>query len=206
MSHEAERAGLERVVSGLVGERLVGVSYTDVGSEVPWLVEWDFGDWHHAVMGVELMLASGPVTITWTNTFYTYGVEAARVPLASYLRPDCDAETWDVGHHARWVGRVGTSISAASLCWMRVDVGPAHRAGDGERVGDGYSVDVPVGLRVEFAVADSSPVWFLAAMPNLSEPDKAFIGGDEIMVLFAADKLKRLGFPNDAFVSEATGS
>ena len=36
---------------------------------------WDFDDWHHAAMGVELGTDRGPGTVTWTDTSYAYGVE-----------------------------------------------------------------------------------------------------------------------------------
>jgi hypothetical protein len=193
------RAGLERVVSGLVGERLVGVRYSDIHDCGQGPRGWDYGDWHHAVMGVELMLDAGPASIIWTSTFHPYGVEVFREPLATYLVEAPDGpEVWAVGDHPEWQERMRPPISAASLFWDRLEVGPAYSAHDGERLSDAYGVDVPVALRLEFA---AGPVWFVAAIPELPEPDKAFVGGDEIMVVFTPAKLRRLGFPDGEFAS-----
>jgi hypothetical protein len=45
-------------------------------------VQWDYGDWHQAVMGVQLTTDQGPATVTWTDTFYPYGVEIRPEPTA----------------------------------------------------------------------------------------------------------------------------
>ncbi|MEI8407502.1 MULTISPECIES: hypothetical protein [unclassified Kribbella] len=195
MTHEAERAGLERIVSGLVGERLIGVRYSDIYNLGPAARVWDYGDWHHAVMGVELMLDTGPASIIWTSTFFPYGVEVFREPLSNhFVQGSQGPEIWEVGEHSRWRERIGSPISTASLLWDRVEVGPGHRLGDGRQVSDAYGVDVPVGLRLE---AGAGPVWFVSAMPEVTEPEMAFVHGDEIMVVFTAEKMRRLGFPDD---------
>ncbi|MEV8374114.1 hypothetical protein AB0P21_15335 [Kribbella sp. NPDC056861] len=203
MDHEAKRARLERVVATLVGERLVGITYSDLPAEPPWARGWDFGDWHHAVMGVNLVLESGPASITWTDTFEPYGLEVFRAPLAiTFVSQDYShVDTWDAGNHPEWRGRIGASISAASLSWLHVETGPACRVSDGVQVRDGYEVDMPVGLRLDFGAAGARPVWFVAAVPNIDEPDEAQVGWDEIMVVFAADKLRRLNFTDQPFLA-----
>ncbi|WP_329003895.1 hypothetical protein OHA18_11090 [Kribbella sp. NBC_00709] len=77
--------------------------------------------------------------------------------------------------------------------------GSSYRVSDGERVADGYDVDVPVSLRLDFG-AGPGAIWFVSAIPDVSEPDDAFVNGDEIMVVFTAEKMRRLGFPDDEFV------
>jgi hypothetical protein len=48
-----------------------------------------------------------------------------------------------------------------------------------------------VGLRLDF---DAGSVWLIAAMPDGPHPEKPFVGGDEILVVFDADRLRRIGF------------
>lgn len=64
------RIAFERTATGLIGDHIVDVRYSDVYNFGPDPDPWDHGDWHHAVMGVELMLGSGPVSIIWTDTFH----------------------------------------------------------------------------------------------------------------------------------------
>lgn len=65
----AARADFDRRLDALLGRRVLAVDYWDVHNFGPEPAEWDYGDWHHAVMGVELMTDAGPVTVTWTTTF-----------------------------------------------------------------------------------------------------------------------------------------
>jgi hypothetical protein len=78
-------ATFEAKVQSLVGRRIVAVDYWDIhnfGSEP---AVWDYDDWHHAVMGVQLTTDTGPVTVTWTNTFYPYGAEVFDDPIERHL-------------------------------------------------------------------------------------------------------------------------
>jgi hypothetical protein len=70
----AARQDHERAVADLVGRRVFGVTYWDI-HDFGNGRDWDFGDWHLAVMGVELTTDRGPVTVTWGNTFYPWGAE-----------------------------------------------------------------------------------------------------------------------------------
>jgi hypothetical protein len=58
-------------------------------------------------------------------------------------------------------------------------------------VSEPEDVDVPVGLRLDF---DAGPVWFVAATPDHPHLEKPFVGGDEIIVFFGAERLRRIGF------------
>jgi hypothetical protein len=58
-------------------------------------------------------------------------------------------------------------------------------------VSDPESYNVPVGLRLDF---DAGPVWLIAAQPDGPQLERPFIGGDEILVVFDAERLRRIGF------------
>jgi hypothetical protein len=57
-------------------------------------------------------------------------------------------------------------------------------------------VDVPIALRLDF---ETGAVWFVAAIPQFPEMQRAFIPGDEIMVVFSADKIRDMGFDDPEF-------
>ncbi|GAA0496513.1 hypothetical protein Ade02nite_17040 [Paractinoplanes deccanensis] len=97
------RARFEDKARALVGRRLTGIGYWDIIGDGSDRDLWDFGDWHHAVMGVELGTDADPVTVTWTNTFYPYGVEVFDEPIGRHVVEDPDG--------AR---RIGPDIEASS--------------------------------------------------------------------------------------------
>ncbi|MFI7122732.1 hypothetical protein [Amycolatopsis sp. NPDC049868] len=78
------RARFEARLSGLQGRQLLAVDYWDVHNFSSEPVRWDYGTWHHAVMGVGLCTDAGPATITWTDTC---GRRSARPPLIGSARP-----------------------------------------------------------------------------------------------------------------------
>lgn len=59
-----------------------------------------------------------------------------------------------------------------------------------------FDVDVPTALRLDF---DGGPVWFVAGMPDASNPEMVSIPGDEIMVVFTASKMRQLGWMDPSF-------
>jgi hypothetical protein len=180
------RRRFEEKTAALVGLRLTGVSYWDFLSHG---TPWDHGDWHHAVMGVELMTDAGPQTVIWTSTFFPYGVEVFPEPGSAHHRRGAGgAEDWTVTAHPRWRGRVGTTIRAASTYWDRVETGPACVAG--VRVSDPKEYDVPFALRLDF---DAGPVWLMTAMPEWPEMERIRLGGDEIVVVFTPERLRAIG-------------
>ena len=81
VNHADARAAFEGKVSALEGLRIQAVDYWDVHDLGPEPARWDYGDWHHAVMGVQLVTDAGPMTVTWTNTFFPYGVEVFADPI-----------------------------------------------------------------------------------------------------------------------------
>ena len=71
---------------------------------------------------------------------------------------------------------------------LAVGLAPAGSA----RVADSYTVDVPVALRIDFA---AGPAWMVAGIPKAPEMQEVFVPGDEIMVVFSAERMRQIGFP-----------
>lgn len=174
------------------GRRVLSVGYWDLHSVGP-DPEWDFGDWHHAVMGVQLTTDSGPVTVTWTATFYPYGVDVLLEPIAHYLQED-GSQRVGPGADSRWKALLGQPVSDATVWWDSITIGPTMRA-NGEAVGPPYGVGVPTALRL----VDGGPVWFVAGIPQFPDPDRVFTPGDEIVVVLAASKMRQMGYVDPMF-------
>lgn len=118
-----ERIGYEPKSAALVGQRVLGVRYWDVRNFGAELRDWDYGDWHHAVMGVDLLTDRGPMCVLWTNTFHpakTAG-QRLRASLARHRQvildvngvglstsPACGRSD-RTGHQAAGVARVSSS-------------------------------------------------------------------------------------------------
>jgi hypothetical protein len=197
-----ERDRFEQRLHDLRGRRLTSVDYWDVhnfGSEP---APWDYGDWHHAVLGVQLGTDAGPVTVTWTSTFYPYGVEVFHEPIVHHVGsgeegpqrvgPDSDLP-------GVWARHLGSPIRGTASRWERLEIGPGRRA-DGSTARPGYAVDLPVGLRLDF---DAASVWFVAGVPQFPDLRRAFIPADEILVVFSRVKMRDLGFDDPAFLDAA---
>jgi hypothetical protein len=52
-------------------------------------------------------------------------------------------------------------------------------------------------MRIDFA---AGPVWIVAGIPQAPEMQQVFVPGDEIMVVFTADRMRRIGFPDSDFL------
>lgn len=191
------RAHLERNVESLSGRRIHAVDYWDLHNFAPEQSRWDYGDWHHAVMGVQLTTDLGPVTVTWEGTFYQYGVAAHLESIDRHvlLGPE-GAERIGPDGPGVWARLLDGPITAATLWWDTVHL-PAARRSNGEVTSPARSVDWPTSLRVDTA---GGPVWFVAAMPMWPDMGRFFVGGDEIMVVFSADRMRALGFDDPSFV------
>jgi hypothetical protein len=201
------RAEYESKSAALIGRRLLDLRYWDIRNPNGEPRTWDYGDWQHAVMGVELLTDGGPCSVLWTNTFFCYGVEVFDAPIADHLDvSENGPESWAAGGSDRWRDRLDSPVSGVQTHWERFSVGPAYR-GD-VQVGDPYEVDVPVAVRIDFA---AGPVWMVAGIPmdsgrEDSGREKVFIGGDEIMVVFTADRMRQIGFPDTSFLSHEVSS
>jgi hypothetical protein len=193
------RAGFETKLTDLRGRYLTTVDYWDVHNFAAEPAQWDYGGWHHAVMGVQLSTDEGPATITWTGTFYPYGVEVFHEPITDHLvlgEGGPQRVGPDAGVPGVWAPYLGSSIHGGAFHWERLEIGPAQRA-DGTIVSPAYTVDVPIAIRLDFL---TGAVWFVAAMPQFPEMRRVFIPGDEIMVVFSPDKMRDMGFDDPAFL------
>ena len=191
------RAEYESGLAGLVGRRVLEVRYWDIRYFNGEPRIWDYGDWQQAVMGVELLTDFGPCCVLWTSTFFCYGIEVLDTPMADHLDTSANMfESWGAGGSNRWRDRLRTPVTGVQAHWERISVGPAYR-GD-VQVADAYQVDVPVALRIDFA---AGPVWMIAALPPDSDGEQVFIGGDEVLVVFTAERLRQFGFPDTSFLS-----
>lgn len=193
------RGRFEGTLRALPGRCLTAVDYWDVHNFGPDPAPWDYGDWHHAVMGVELGTDLGPVTVTWTGTFYPYGVEVLDEPIEHHLASG-DEGPQRVGPDGdgmrAWARCLGSPIRDTACHWQRLRIGPGRRA-DGSITGSAYSVDVPVAVRLDFAAA---VVWFVAGIPQLPDSRGVFIPADEIMVVFSAERMREMGFADGTFL------
>ncbi|MGI5216364.1 hypothetical protein [Nocardia sp. CA-290969] len=129
--------------------------------------------------------------ITWTNTFFTYGVEVFDDPIERHLvlGEEGPERVGPVGA-SRWQPVLGRPIEWAVAMWGTVELGPSvdqrGRVVDPPRV-----VEVPVALRLDFG---SAAVWFVAAMPKEPAMEEVVYFGDEIMVVFSAAKMRAIGW------------
>jgi hypothetical protein len=194
--HVDARVSFEDRVHSLRGRRVLAVDYWDIRSSGSEPAEWDYGDWHHAVMGVGLTTDRGPVAVTWTSTFFPYGVEAFLEPIDRHLSlGESGSERVGPGAESRWNGFLGEPVRDATVSWDALTIGPAMTPG-GEVVAPQH-VDVPTALRLDF---ETGPVWFVAGIPQYPAMESVFIPGDEIMVVFASSKMRQMGYDDPRFV------
>lgn len=190
-SDDNSRERFEAKVGDLVGRRVQAVDYWDIHNFGPEPSRWDYEDWHHAVMGVQLATDIGPFTITWTNTFFPYGVEVFPDLIDKHLMlGEAGPERIGPDQESRWAALLGSSIRGAVSLWDRLELGPSTLA-DGTVVDAARDVDWPCALRLDF---DEGPVWFVAAIPQWPEMKEVFMPGDEIMVVFSLEKMTAMGF------------
>jgi hypothetical protein len=192
-----KRAAYEAKTSRLVGSCPVAVHYWDIHSFSADPARWDYGAWHHAVMGVQLDMDSGPVTIIWTNTFFTYGIEVFHEPIEEHLvLGEAGPQRIGPSDLDRWGPFLSTPVRVVRTWWERLKLGPAMRA-DGTIVEPARSVEVPTALRLTF---DAGSVWFVAAMPEPPRAQGAHVLGDEVMVVFDAATMREIGFEDSTFL------
>jgi hypothetical protein len=192
------RAAFEATARSLEGLRVSGVDYWDVHNFSDTPQQWDYGDWHHAVMGVQLMTEAGPRTVTPTNRFYPYGVEVFLDPIERHLvLGDQGPERIGPAGLSRWSELVGVPIRHVAISWDRLELGPAVMVSTGEVVDPVQSVDVPTALRLDFKAAS---VWFVCGIPQFPSMVDVFIPGDEIMVVFSSGKMRSIGYTDAEFV------
>lgn len=200
---EHAREDFERKARGLVGRQIEQVMYYDIHNYGPEARAWDFGDWHHAVMGVEMETDRGPVSVLWTNTFDTYGVEVFDSPMSKHhsVRPE-GPEGWSATNHVRWKPRLGSPIRGVSFAWDTKTYTPQKEVWNRELKRyeyfdePSYTLTSPVAIRLDF---EAGAVWIVAATVDPGGVETAFVGGDELMVVFSWDLMQRIGFTDDLF-------
>jgi hypothetical protein len=182
MTTEAQRAEFERDARSLEGLRIDRVDYWDIHYPASEPASWDHGDWHHAVMGVELTTDAGPWTLIWTDRFFPYGVEVFPDPISQHLvLGETGPQRIGPDGPTPWQCYLGKTIERVAVDWDRLEVGPGH-------VVDGPStVDVPSVVRLDF---DAGSVWFIAAMPNFVNPLRFESLGDEIVIAFTEHRFR----------------
>ena len=82
----------------------------------------------------------------------------------------------------------------------RFTIGPGYVRG--VRFAEPYEVGVPVALRIDFS---AGPVWMVAGIPQAPEMREVFVPGDEIMVVFTAERMRQIGFPDSGFLTVSRG-
>ena len=196
---DGKRGRIEGKLRDLRGRRLTSVDYWNVHTFGPERAPWDYGDWHHAVMGVQLGTDLGSVTVTSTNAVYPYGVEVFHDPIGQHLVLGESAPERvgpGVEGNSPWAPLLGSRVHSTACHWEQLQIGPSRRA-DGSIAAPAHSVDVPVALRLDFAAGS---IWIVAAIPQLPDPQRVVIPGDEIMVVFSARKMRDMGFDDPAFI------
>jgi hypothetical protein len=198
----ALRDSFEAKARALIGRSVRDVTYWDIRNSGPNPRTWDQGEWHHAVMGVELLTSGGPASLIWTNTFFPYGVEVFHEPMTHHVTPGPDGpEGWRVENHDEWASRVASPILRAAFFWETFEVGPSVPDSGGLQVGDPQPFSVPTALRLDF---DRGPVWFVVGMPMWPDVDRVFIPADEIVVVFSGGKMRAMGFADNDFLEPRT--
>jgi hypothetical protein len=178
--HE-KRARFDRAVSSLVGRVVESVNYWDMEPLDARLTQWDYGEWHHVVMGVEFGTDRGPVSLVGTNTFWPYGIEAIAKPMSALLNDG--GERRDVTGAARWEGLLPSPIRSAAPHWEQLTLGgpwPKKRS----------RIDLPVGMRLEF---EAGPVWVVVGIPQAPDMREVFMPGDEMLVIFTPERVREIG-------------
>lgn len=197
-SEPSARATFEAKVRRLVGQRIQTVDYWDIHNLTPAPARWNYGDWHHAVMGVQLSTDAGPFTVIWTSAFHPYGVEVFHDPIEHHLAlGEGGPERIGPDDDSRWTPFLNNPVQKAATWWDRLELGPTTLS-SGEVVEPARSVDVPTALRLDF---DAGPVWFAAAIPQPPSMEDVFIPGDEIMIVFTAAKVREMGYVDPEFAS-----
>lgn len=175
----------------LIGQTVEAVRYVQLGTSDVADTPWDFEDWHHAEVGVDLATSLGKTCITWTDAFYPYGVDVfPATAMARLLVPESEVTTVDASSAPPWQERLGVQIMDLDICWDTLSIGPATSTTTGETVAPAYDVDVPTGIRLDTA---AGPIWFIAASPQWPDMQSFFIPGDEIVVTFTDHRAMSMG-------------
>jgi hypothetical protein len=196
-----DRIRYDAKAAALAGRRVLEARYWDVHNFDAEARQWDYGDWHHAIMGVELRTDRGPSCVRGSSTFQLYGAEVFHTPMSEHLRGIGEAEgpeSRDVSDSDRWRDRLNSPVADVQTSWNRFTIGPTYRRS--VRIEEPYQVDIPVALRIGFP---AGPLWMVAGNPKWPEMREVFVPGDEIMVVFTAERMRQIGFPDSEFLTDS---
>lgn len=191
-----DRAAYGMRAAALVG-RVLQVGYWDVHNFADEPATWEYGDWHHAAMGVDLLADAEPSCVLWTDTFYRYGVEIFPTPVSDHVVNGEDGpEPRDVSASDRWQVRLNSPVRNVERSGRASRSALRTSAMSGSQTSS--EVDVPVALRLEFA---AGPVWMVAGIPPAPQMREVFVAGDQIRVVFTIDRMRQIGFPDSEFLA-----
>ena len=177
---------MEAVARRLIGRRPSKILYYGLRSEEDprGYDDWDYGDWHHPVMGVELYVDNERYSCVWGGSFGEYGLELFDSPMTDHLvrvEESDGTPFWDVTEHPMWQALLTDPIVGTKLLWARSDTGTAD------------PMQVPTAVRLDFA---RGTAWVVAAMPQGPEMDRFWVPADEVLVAFSAEFIRRLDLPS----------
>ena len=175
------------VASALVGRRLAAVSYIGLNYAAA-DIEWDFDQWHHPEVGVELLTDDGEkFCVTWGASVTQFNLVVDRGGIGRHWLPAARGfeRRWDVTNSDRWSELVGEEVSDSRLISLA------------------STPQAPVALHV---VAGGHDAWFVAAMPRVGSSlelrlDRVSLvehGEDEVVVVFTQRLFERLVPPSVA--------
>lgn len=127
--------------------------------------------------------------MTWSSTFGEFGIETFLEPITGLMEPGPPRpEGWHVADHPVWKVRGGSLIRGSMTWYEPGDRGPC-----------------PVAMRLDF---DPGPVWIVAAQPAWppSKPaDWTFVGGPEVVVVFSAECMRKMGLVDEDLLADRPG-
>jgi hypothetical protein len=122
-----DRAAYNSKTAALLGRRVLEVVYWDVHNFAEEPRTWDYQDWHHAVMGVDLLTDHGPSCVLWIDTFFPYGVEVFPTAVSEHIVSGEDGpESWSVSGSERWRDRLNSPVQNVQTFWKRFTIGTAY--------------------------------------------------------------------------------
>jgi hypothetical protein len=171
------------VADSMRGRRISQVRYYGLYLLSETAADWDFGDWHHPLMGVELVLEpEDPYSVIWSSTFAQYDLGIFHSPMTRHHVGVGEPEgppVHEVSRHPSWARLLAGPLLDVELLWLE------HLD---------RSVRAPVAARLEFSAGNA---WLVAAQPMTPGHDANFwVGSDEVIVTFADEFISaRLGLP-----------
>jgi hypothetical protein len=175
---------MNTVAESLSGKRITRVEYFGFSEDVRQPADWDFGEWHEPIMGLQIAEVGGPVySVVWGHAFGNFNIELVPAPISTQLRdvgePD-GPKIWNVTDHPRWASLIADPLLQARLVWLRDATDQPGRA--------------PIAICLWFP---KGRVWIAAAERDASPPSKHWIGANEVMVIFSAGLADKLGLLRD---------